>query len=97
MQFFLQAQSGATAIEYGSIAAAMALATAMPSITTALTGKLAVIGTRITFGKYARTVLPTILSFKNSFGEHPPAVFFINLLIKVNSVFTPRVGWCAHL
>jgi pilus assembly protein Flp/PilA len=53
MKSFMQDQSGATAIEYGLIAAAMALAlvTAMPSITTALTGKFAVIGTRITTGK----------------------------------------------
>jgi pilus assembly protein Flp/PilA len=53
MNKFLKDESGATAIEYGLIAAAMALAlvTAMPSITTALTGKFASIGTSITTGK----------------------------------------------
>ena len=47
MNKFLKDESGATAIEYGLIAAAMsvALITAMPSITTALTGKFATIGT----------------------------------------------------
>jgi pilus assembly protein Flp/PilA len=53
MNKFLKDESGATAIEYGLIAAAMALAlvTAMPSITTAITGKFAAIGTQITTGK----------------------------------------------
>jgi pilus assembly protein Flp/PilA len=53
MNKFLKDESGATAIEYGLIAAAMALAlvTAMPSITTAITGKFAAIGTQITSGK----------------------------------------------
>jgi pilus assembly protein Flp/PilA len=53
MNKFLKDESGATAIEYGLIASAMALCliTAMPSITAALTGRFATIGTSITSGK----------------------------------------------
>jgi pilus assembly protein Flp/PilA len=53
MHKFLKDESGATAIEYGLIASVMALmlATAMPSVTTALTGKFASIGASITSGK----------------------------------------------
>jgi pilus assembly protein Flp/PilA len=53
MTKFVKDESGATAIEYGLIASVMALmlATAMPSITTALTGKFASIGTSISTGK----------------------------------------------
>ena len=49
MNKFLKDESGATAIEYGLIAAAMsvALLAAMPSITTNLTTKFATIGTAI--------------------------------------------------
>ena len=50
MNKFLKDESGATAIEYGLIAAAMGLAliTAMPSITGAITGKFASLGASIT-------------------------------------------------
>jgi pilus assembly protein Flp/PilA len=53
MKRFLQDESGATAIEYGLIASAMALCliAAMPSITTALKGRFTTIGTNITTGK----------------------------------------------
>ena len=49
MNKFLKDESGATAIEYGLIAAAksVALLAAMPSITTNLTTKFATIGTAI--------------------------------------------------
>ncbi len=49
MKKFLKDQSGATAIEYGLIAAAMsvALLAAMPSIADNLTTKFATIGTAI--------------------------------------------------
>ena len=50
---FLKDESGATAIEYGLIAAAMGLAlvTAMPFITNAITSKFTSIGNHITTGK----------------------------------------------
>ena len=50
MNKFLKDESGATAIEYGLIAAAMGLAlvTAMPSITRALMAKFGVIGDQLT-------------------------------------------------
>jgi pilus assembly protein Flp/PilA len=53
MNKFLKDESGATAIEYGLIASAMAvcLLAAMPSITGALTGRFSTIGTSITNGK----------------------------------------------
>jgi pilus assembly protein Flp/PilA len=53
MNKFLKDESGATAIEYGLIASAMAvcLLAAMPSITGALTGRFSAIGTSITNGK----------------------------------------------
>ncbi len=53
MKKFLQDETGATAIEYGLIASAMAvcLIAAMPSIKNALTGRFATIGTSITTGK----------------------------------------------
>jgi pilus assembly protein Flp/PilA len=53
MKKFLKDESGATAIEYGLIASAMALCliAAMPSITTALSGRFTTIGTNITSGK----------------------------------------------
>ncbi len=49
---FMNDESGATAIEYGLIAAAMALAliTAMPFITSAITTKFTSIGTHIKTG-----------------------------------------------
>ena len=49
MNKFLKDESGATAIEYGLIAAAMGLAliTAMPSITRAITTKFSSLGTSI--------------------------------------------------
>ena len=49
MNKFLKDESGATAIEYGLIAAAMALAliTAMPFITRAINTKFSQIGTQI--------------------------------------------------
>jgi pilus assembly protein Flp/PilA len=52
MKKFLKDESGATAIEYGLIAAAMGLAlvTAMPSITGAITGKFTSLGGHITSG-----------------------------------------------
>ena len=50
MNKFLKDESGATAIEYGLIAAAMGLAlfTAMPFITKAIVGKFTALGTQIT-------------------------------------------------
>jgi pilus assembly protein Flp/PilA len=53
MKRFMQDDSGATAIEYGLIASAMALCliAAMPSITNALKGRFITIGTNITTGK----------------------------------------------
>lgn len=50
---FLIDDSGATAIEYGLIAAAMgmALIAAMPAITVAITGKFSSLGAHITSGK----------------------------------------------
>ena len=50
MKKFFNDESGATAIEYGLIAAAMGLAlvTAMPSITRALTTKFSSIGQNLT-------------------------------------------------
>lgn len=53
MKTFLVDESGATAIEYGLIAAAMALAliTAMPFLTNAITGKFTSIGNHLTTGK----------------------------------------------
>jgi pilus assembly protein Flp/PilA len=50
MNKFLKDESGATAIEYGLIAAAMGLAliTAMPKITQAITGKFSSLGASIT-------------------------------------------------
>jgi pilus assembly protein Flp/PilA len=52
MNKFLKDESGATAIEYGLIAAAMGLAlvTAMPSITSAVKTKFSSIGGHITSG-----------------------------------------------
>jgi pilus assembly protein Flp/PilA len=49
MKKFLKDESGATAIEYGLIAAAMGLAliTAMPFITQAIVGKFTSLGTSI--------------------------------------------------
>ena len=49
MNTFLKDQSGATAIEYGLIAAAMGLAivTSMPTITRAIVLKFSYIGTHI--------------------------------------------------
>ncbi len=49
MNTFLKDESGATAIEYGLIAAAMSvcLIAAMPSIKTGLTTKFATIGTAL--------------------------------------------------
>ena len=46
---FVKDESGATAIEYGLIASAMAIAlvAAMPSITTAITARFGIIGTAI--------------------------------------------------
>jgi pilus assembly protein Flp/PilA len=53
MKNFWHNDTGATAIEYGLIASAMAvcLLAALPSITTALKGRFAAIGTNITNGK----------------------------------------------
>lgn len=53
MKKFLNDQSGATAIEYGLIASAMAicLLAAMPFITDALSGRFTTIGASITAGK----------------------------------------------
>jgi pilus assembly protein Flp/PilA len=53
MKKFLNNESGATAIEYGLIASAMAvcLLAAMPFISDALTGRFSAIGTSITNGK----------------------------------------------
>jgi pilus assembly protein Flp/PilA len=53
MKTFFKDESGATAIEYGLIAAAMGLAliTAMPFISTAITTKFTSIGTSILTGK----------------------------------------------
>jgi pilus assembly protein Flp/PilA len=53
MKHFLKDETGATAIEYGLIASAMAicLIAAMPSITNALKGRFTTIGTNITSGK----------------------------------------------
>lgn len=50
---FLKDQSGATAIEYTLIAAAMAIAllAIMPTLVTALTSEMGVIGGKITFYK----------------------------------------------
>ncbi len=50
---FLKDDAGATAIEYGLIASAMAvcLLAAMPSITDALSGRFGTIGASITAGK----------------------------------------------
>ncbi len=50
MNKFLKDESGATAIEYGLIAAAMGLAlvTAMPFITRAIVSKFTTLGTQIT-------------------------------------------------
>ena len=50
MNKFLKDESGATAIEYGLIAASMGLAlvTAMPFITRAIVGKFTLLGTQIT-------------------------------------------------
>jgi len=50
---FVKDESGATAIEYGLIAAAMgmALILAMPALTVAITGKFSSLGTHITTGK----------------------------------------------
>ena len=50
MNKFLKDESGATAIEYGLIAAAMGLAlvTAMPFITQAIVAKFRLLGTQIT-------------------------------------------------
>jgi pilus assembly protein Flp/PilA len=52
MTKFFKDEAGATAIEYGLIAAAMGLAlvTAMPSITSAITTKFSSIGGHITSG-----------------------------------------------
>ena len=52
MNKFLKDESGATAIEYGLIAAAMALAliTAMPFITRAINTKFSQIGTSVLTG-----------------------------------------------
>ena len=49
---FAKDESGATAIEYGLIAAAMGLAlvTAMPILATAITGKFSSLATHITTG-----------------------------------------------
>jgi len=49
---FVKDESGATAIEYGLIAAAMGLAlvTAMPILATAITGKFSSISEHITTG-----------------------------------------------
>jgi pilus assembly protein Flp/PilA len=53
MKKFLNDESGATAIEYGLIAAAMGLAliTAMPFISSAVVTKFTSIGTHIQTGK----------------------------------------------
>jgi pilus assembly protein Flp/PilA len=53
MKSFLQNQSGATAIEYGLIAAAMGLAlvTVMPSLAGKLTTKFSSLGSHIVAGK----------------------------------------------
>jgi pilus assembly protein Flp/PilA len=53
MKKFLKDESGATAIEYALIAAAMGLAlvTAMPSLRTAITGKFGGLATSITTGQ----------------------------------------------
>ena len=53
MKKYLNDQSGATAIEYGLIAAAMgvALAIVMPKIGTAITGQFSSIASHITTGK----------------------------------------------
>ena len=50
---FLKDESGATAIEYGLIAAAMGLAlvTAMPILASAVTGKFSSLATHISTGK----------------------------------------------
>ena len=50
---FVKDESGATAIEYGLIAAAMGLAlvTAMPILATAVTGKFSRLAGHITSGK----------------------------------------------
>ena len=52
MKKFFKDESGATAIEYGLIAAAMGLAlvAAMPSLTTAITGVFSSLGAHITSG-----------------------------------------------
>ncbi len=52
MKTFFKDESGATAIEYGLIAAAMALAliTAMPSITSAVKTKFSSLGGHVTSG-----------------------------------------------
>jgi pilus assembly protein Flp/PilA len=52
MKKFFKDESGATAIEYGLIAAAMGLAlvTAMPSITSAITTKFSSLGGHVTAG-----------------------------------------------
>ncbi|MBI2718022.1 MAG: Flp family type IVb pilin [Rhizobiales bacterium] len=49
---FVKDESGATAIEYGLIAAAMGLAlvTAMPILASAITGKFSSLATHITSG-----------------------------------------------
>ena len=53
MNKFLKDESGATAIEYGLIASFMAvcLVAALPTITTALSGKFTTIAANITAGK----------------------------------------------
>ena len=53
MKKFLKDESGATAIEYGLIAAAMGLAllTAMPYISGSVTNKFSSLGSHITAGK----------------------------------------------
>ena len=53
MKKFLKDESGATAIEYGLIAAAMGvcLVTVMPKITTALGTQFSSLGTHISTGK----------------------------------------------
>jgi pilus assembly protein Flp/PilA len=50
---FVKDESGATAIEYGLIAAAMGLAlvTAMPILATSITGKFSSLAVHITSGK----------------------------------------------
>jgi pilus assembly protein Flp/PilA len=53
MKKFFKDESGATAIEYGLIAAAMGLAlvTVMPTIANSVTGKFSSLGSHITSGK----------------------------------------------